>query len=81
MIDKLDSSLSHRLDKLEYTTSAAFANLERLLRELSDKERDILEQQITISADFPNVLEAKEIEEAFMNLTNLASQHAYHTSR
>ena len=81
LIDKLDDSLSHRLDKLEYTTSAAFANLERLLRELSDKERDILEQQVTISADFPNVLEAKEIEEAFMNLTNLASQHAYHTSR
>ena len=36
----------------------------------------ILEQQVTISAEFPNVTDHYEIEEAFNNLVNKAAQYA-----
>jgi hypothetical protein len=37
---------------------------------------DILEQQVSIEAHFPNVTNHSEIEEAFNNLINTASQYA-----
>lgn len=37
----------------------------------------VLEQNVHIEANFPNVSHSEEIEEAFSNLVNLASQYAY----
>ena len=37
----------------------------------------ILEQEVTIHAEFPNVTDHTEIEVAIDNLINAASQHAY----
>jgi hypothetical protein len=36
-----------------------------------------LEQNVHIDADFPNVSDSREIEMAFENLINVASQYAY----
>lgn len=41
----------------------------------NNKLNDTLEQHVTIEAVFPNVEDRYEIEEAFMNLTNEASQY------
>ena len=41
-----------------------------------NKNRDILEQNVHITAEFPNATNHTEIEEAFRNLSNLASQYA-----
>ena len=37
---------------------------------------DTLQQEVHITAEFPNATDHNEIEEAFRNLTNLASQYA-----
>lgn len=37
----------------------------------------VIEQNVHISAEFPNATNHSEIEEAFENIINLASQHAY----
>ena len=42
---------------------------------------DTLEQNVHIEASFPNVQNSKEIEDAFNNFVNIASQHAYNTQR
>lgn len=39
-------------------------------------QRDTLEQNVTIHAEFPNATDHTEIEQAFQNLSNLASQYA-----
>ena len=41
----------------------------------------IIEQAVHIEANFPNVSSSNEIEEAFNNLINIASQHAYNTNK
>ena len=43
----------------------------------SGGDQGILEQNVHIQADFPNVRDAKEIEEALNNLVNAASQRAF----
>lgn len=40
-----------------------------------------LNQNVRIEASFPGVLSRAEIEQAFENLVNMASQHAYNTQR
>jgi hypothetical protein len=42
---------------------------------------DTLEQNVHIEASFPNVSSSKEIENAFNNLTNIASQRAFNNKR
>ena len=37
---------------------------------------ETLQQEVHITAEFPNATDHNEIEEAFKNLTNLASQYA-----
>ena len=41
-----------------------------------DKYQEVLEQQVSIQAEFPNVQDHNEIEEAMRNLINTASQYA-----
>jgi len=40
-----------------------------------------MSQNVTIHADFPNVTERSEIEAAFNNLVNKASQYAFRNKR
>lgn len=45
----------------------------------TDNSNNILEQQVTITASFPNATQHNEIEEAFTTLINRASQYANRT--
>ena len=45
------------------------------------RNSDILEQNVHIDASFPNVRDSREIEEAFNNLVNIASQRAFNIQR
>ncbi len=45
------------------------------------RNSDTLEQNVHIDASFPNVRDSREIEEAFNNLVNIASQRAHSTLR
>jgi hypothetical protein len=40
------------------------------------QNKEILEQEVTIHAEFPNATNHNEIEQAFENIVNLASQYA-----
>ena len=42
-----------------------------------ERESDILRQEVTIHAEFPNVQHRSEIEEAFNNLINVSAQYAH----
>ena len=56
---------------------AASASLFNLLPTLSpNPNANTLEQKVEITAEFPNVNDHYEIEEAFNNLINTASQYA-----
>lgn len=50
--------------------------LHNLSAVLPSMNRDTLEQNVTIHAEFPNATNHSEIEEAFGNLVNLAAQYA-----
>jgi hypothetical protein len=43
---------------------------------LQDSGSNTLEQRVHITAEFPNVQDKNEIQEAFNNLINTASQYA-----
>ena len=43
---------------------------------LKSTGQDVLEQNVHIEANFPNATNRNEIEEAFKNIANLASQYA-----
>jgi hypothetical protein len=47
----------------------------------SGMEQNELNQNVNIQASFPGVSSRAEIEQAFANLVNMASQHAYNTRR
>ena len=58
-------------------TQATFASLENLMRTPGvTTSNETLEQTVTIHAEFPNATNHNEIEEAFNNLVNRASQYA-----
>jgi len=44
---------------------------------IPDLGKEALEQMVSIEASFPNVTSQQDIEEAFKNLVNLASQYAH----
>lgn len=64
-------------DKLEMNASLASQGLAGLTASITPYHGgDTLEQNVTIHAEFPNATNHNEIEEAFGNLVNLASQYA-----
>ena len=65
--DKLSAEMKKMSDMMKATTAIANAK----------SELAALEQKVHIEADFPNVSDSREIEEAFNNLINVASQYAY----
>lgn len=75
-IENLQSSISQRAFQLE--NQLLFDKLDKLI---SEQEAEKLEQMVHITADFPGVSSTAEIEEAFNNLINAASQYAFRTER
>lgn len=65
-------------DQLELNARATQQGLSGYLAAASIKSvGDTIEQNVTIYAEFPNATDHSEIEEAFRNLSNLASQYAF----
>ena len=56
--------------------SMSYSNILDSTRFTAGAQRDTLEQNVTIHAEFPNATDHSEIEQAFQNLSNLASQYA-----
>lgn len=56
--------------------SMSYNNILDSTRFTASTQRDTLEQNVTIHAEFPNATDHTEIEQAFQNLSNLASQYA-----
>ena len=57
------------------------SNIGDVIGSISANNELTVEQKVQIEASFPNVKNSNEIEEAFKNLVNYASQHAYDTRR
>ena len=68
--------LTHTID---LNAQAASTGLGRLsaFNFRDERESDILRQEVTIHAEFPNVQHRSEIEEAFNNLINVSAQYAH----
>ena len=43
----------------------------------TNKQEQILDQNVHITAEFPNVTDAREVENALNNLVNVATQYAF----
>lgn len=71
---RLTQELLEMIDLQAQTAKLGFGNL--VATTLKDSQRETLEQKVEITAEFPNVTDHNEIEEALMNLTNTASQYA-----
>ena len=67
--------ISQMLDRNALLASLGMADFEAL--KLSETADQVLQQDVTIHAEFPNVTDHNEIELAIDNLINAASQHAY----
>jgi hypothetical protein len=65
-------------DRLEQQANMMGTGLNGLFTQFTpaQKPNDVLQQEIHITAEFPNATNHAEIEEAFRNLPNLASQYA-----
>ena len=67
--------ISEMLDNNALIASLGAINLQAMT--LNSPADQVLQQEVTIHADFPNVTDHNEIEIAIDNLINAASQHAY----
>lgn len=63
------------LDNNALAASLGMINLRAMT--IDSPADQILQQEVTIHADFPNVTDHNEIEMAIDNLINAASQYAY----
>lgn len=67
--------ISDVLDQRALIASLGAINLQAMT--INSPADEVLRQEVTIHADFPNVTDHNEIELAIDNLINAASQHAY----
>ena len=67
-------SISELLDQNALMTSLGLSSLQAFT--LSQSNAQTLQQEVTIHAEFPNVQDHNEIELAFADLVNAASQYA-----
>ena len=67
--------ISQILDNNALVASLGAINLHAMT--IGTPADQVLQQEVTIHADFPNVTDHNEIEIAIDNLINAASQHAY----
>lgn len=71
------AEILRRIDLQANMMSKGITNLNLIDQGLMfNKANDLLEQMVTITAEFPNATNHSEIEEAFTNLINKASQYA-----
>lgn len=71
------AEILRRIDLQAALMSKGISNFDTIDRGLTfNKANDLLEQMVTITAEFPNATNHSEIEEAFTNLINKASQYA-----
>lgn len=68
-------SISDKIEATATSSALGLLNFGNIANAFSTGN-DILQQEVTIRADFPNVQSHSEIEEAFNNLLNTASQYA-----
>lgn len=81
MVRNLDSVFQSLNDSLLNRLSNLVSNLNNNFGNINTGEEKILEQKVQIDATFPNVKDSREIEDAFNNLINYASQYAYSTRK
>ena len=74
VLDTINASMMNRLVGLLAKTTTSLSGI-------SASQDLTVDQKVQIEASFPNVQNSGEIEEAFKNLVNYASQHAYDTKR
>ena len=74
VLDTINASMMNRLVGLLTKTTTSLSGI-------SASQDLTVDQKVQIEASFPNVQNSGEIEEAFKNLVNYASQHAYDTKR
>lgn len=74
VLDTINASMMNRLVGLLAQTTTSLSGI-------SASQDLTVDQKVQIEASFPNVQNSGEIEEAFKNLVNYASQHAYDTKR
>lgn len=76
----MESVLSALNDSMLTRTSGMTSGLNSNSNIDTNNSQEI-QQHVTIDANFPGVSSRTEIEEAFKNLVNIASQHAFNTQR
>ena len=74
VLDTINASMMNRLIGLLAQTTTSLSGI-------SASQDLTIDQKVQIEASFPNVQNSGEIEKAFKNLVNYASQHAYDTKR
>ena len=74
ILESLNSSMMNRLLGL-------LVNIGDNIGNINTDRSETLEQQVHIEASFPNVESSSEIQDAFNNLINIASQHALNNKR
>jgi TP901 family phage tail tape measure protein len=74
----IEAMRSHSIKDLMFNElELSFAKAAQSLNQATEA----IQQQVQIEANFPDVRDAKEIEEALNNLVNMASQYAYRSKR
>lgn len=75
LLEDINNSALMNVATMIAKANAGIANTYTNVKETTVK------QDVSIKAEFPNVSDSREIEEAFNNLVNIASQHAYNTDK
>ena len=65
------------IEMIEMNARASSLGLGEMVASTIKDTSQTIEQQVSITAEFPNATDHSEIEEAFDNLINIASQYAY----
>lgn len=80
LVRDMESMLAAMNDSMLSRTSGMTASLAPSLG-FDDAASNTVNQNVNIQASFPGLSSRAEIEEAFKNLVNIASQHAFNTQR
>ena len=80
LVRDMESMLGALNDSMLSRTSGMTASLAPSLG-FEDSAQNTVNQNVSIQASFPGVSSRAEIEDAFRNLVNIASQHAFNTQR
>ena len=79
IINSLNQSIENKINYLQNKINSITNNIQ--IPSLITSPNDNFEQNVTINAEFPNVEKVRDIEEAFNNLVNYATQVANRKSK